>query len=59
MITLKQKIMDKMKAARWYAAKYIRVEETSIPTSQDNQVKIAVKFTGICESDLHEYSDGP
>ena len=51
--------MDKMKAARWYAAKYIRVEETSIPTSQDNQVKIAVKFTGICESDLHEYSDGP
>ena len=48
-----------MKAARWYAAKDIRVEETSIPTPNDNQVKIAVKFTGICGSDLHEYADGP
>ena len=51
--------MNMMKAARWYAAKDIRVEETSIPTPQDNQVKIAVMFTGICGSDLHEYSDGP
>ncbi|MBK6732136.1 MAG: 2,3-butanediol dehydrogenase [Bacteroidetes bacterium] len=51
--------MDKMKAARWYAAKDIRVEETSIPIPKDNQVKIAVKFTGICGSDLHEYSNGP
>lgn len=48
-----------MKAARWHAAKDIRVEETSIPTPKDNQVKIAVKFTGICGSDLHEYLDGP
>lgn len=48
-----------MKAARWYAAKDIRVEETEIPTPNDNQVKIAVKFTGICGSDLHEYTDGP
>ena len=51
--------MKMMKAARWYAAKDIRVEETSIPTPNDNQVKIAVKFTGICGSDLHEYVDGP
>jgi len=48
-----------MKAARWYAAKDIRVEETIIPTPNDNQVKIAVKFTGICGSDLHEYTNGP
>lgn len=48
-----------MKAARWHAAKDIRVEETSIPTPKDNQVKIAVKYTGICGSDLHEYLDGP
>lgn len=48
-----------MKAARWYAAKDIRVEETSIPTPNDDQVKIAVKYTGICGSDLHEYLDGP
>ncbi|MFA5667728.1 MAG: 2,3-butanediol dehydrogenase [Balneolaceae bacterium] len=51
--------MKTMKAARWYAAKDIRIEETSIPTPNDNQVKIAVKFTGICGSDLHEYTAGP
>lgn len=51
--------MATMKAARWYAAKDIRVENTEIPTPNDNQVKIAVKFTGICGSDLHEYTHGP
>ncbi|MFB9057966.1 2,3-butanediol dehydrogenase [Mariniflexile ostreae] len=51
--------MKTMKAARWHAAKDIRVEETSIPSPKENQVKIAVKFTGICGSDLHEYLDGP
>ncbi|WP_246126063.1 2,3-butanediol dehydrogenase [Bizionia myxarmorum] len=48
-----------MKAARWYAAKDIRVEETEVPSPKENQVKIAVKFTGICGSDLHEYTNGP
>lgn len=51
--------MATMKAARWYAAKDIRVEEMKIPTPKDNQVKIEVKFTGICGSDLHEYTHGP
>ena len=51
--------MTKMRAARWYAAKDIRVEETEIPTPNKNQVKIAVKFAGICGSDLHEYTHGP
>jgi (R,R)-butanediol dehydrogenase/meso-butanediol dehydrogenase/diacetyl reductase len=48
-----------MKAARWHAAKDIRVEETNIPTPNSHQVKIEVKFTGICGSDLHEYNHGP
>lgn len=52
-------MMATMKAARWYAAKDIRVEEAKIPTPNDNQVKIEVKFTGICGSDLHEYTHGP
>lgn len=43
-----------MKAARWYAAKDIRVEPTKIPSPQAGQVKIAVQFAGICGSDLHE-----
>ncbi|MCG2419185.1 2,3-butanediol dehydrogenase [Aequorivita sp. F47161] len=51
--------MTRMKAARWYAAKDIRVEETEVPSPKDKQVKIAVKFTGICGSDLHEYTHGP
>ena len=48
-----------MKAARWHAAKDVRVKETAIPTPNENQVKIEVKFTGICGSDLQEYNHGP
>ncbi|MHC5202105.1 2,3-butanediol dehydrogenase [Myroides sp. LJL119] len=51
--------MTKMKAARWHGAKDIRVEQIDIPTPGDNQVKVAVKFAGICGSDLHEYNHGP
>lgn len=51
--------MTKMKAARWHAAKDIRVEETEIPTTGAKQVKIEVQFAGICGSDLHEYTHGP
>ncbi|PZR21359.1 MAG: butanediol dehydrogenase [Flavobacterium psychrophilum] len=48
-----------MKAARWHAAKDIRVEQTEIPAAGKKQVKIEVQFTGICGSDLHEYTHGP
>lgn len=51
--------MSTMKAARWHAAKDIRVEETEIPVAGENQVRIAVEFAGICGSDLHEYKHGP
>lgn len=51
--------MATMKAARYYAAKDMRVEETLIPSVKRNQVKIEVKYAGICGSDLHEYSHGP
>ncbi|MBA6154602.1 2,3-butanediol dehydrogenase [Gelidibacter maritimus] len=51
--------MEMMKAARWHKAKDIRVEETKVPSPKENQVKIAVKFAGICGSDLHEYNAGP
>lgn len=51
--------MEKMKAARWHGVKDVRVEQVDIPVTGDNQVKIAVKFTGICGSDLHEYTHGP
>jgi (R,R)-butanediol dehydrogenase/meso-butanediol dehydrogenase/diacetyl reductase len=48
-----------MKAARWYAAKDIRVEQIEIPSPNKGQVKIAVQYAGICGSDLHEYVHGP
>lgn len=48
-----------MKAARWYGPKDIRVEDVPVPTTGEHQVKLAIKFTGICGSDLHEYLGGP
>jgi len=49
-----------MKAAVWYAKKDVRVEETSNPPSPaTGEVKIKVKWCGICGSDLHEYLAGP
>jgi (R,R)-butanediol dehydrogenase/meso-butanediol dehydrogenase/diacetyl reductase len=48
-----------MKAALWYKANDIRVEDVAEPTPGPGQVKIKVKWTGICGSDLHEYVAGP
>ncbi|WP_042147251.1 2,3-butanediol dehydrogenase [Paucisalibacillus sp. EB02] len=48
-----------MKAAVWYKAKDVRVEERDIPALEDNDVKVRVAWTGICGSDLHEYLHGP
>ena len=51
--------MAKMKAARWHNRKDVRVEELEIPQPKANQIKIEVKYCGICGSDLHEYLGGP
>jgi len=48
-----------MKAAVWHQAKDIRVEEVQEPKAGKGQVKIKVKWAGICGSDLHEYAAGP
>ncbi|WP_315288391.1 2,3-butanediol dehydrogenase [Leptotrichia massiliensis] len=49
-----------MKAARWHNRKDVRVEEVEVPEiTKENQIKIAVKYAGICGSDLHEYLGGP
>ena len=49
--------METMKAARWHGKKDVRIEEVEVPEVQPHQVKVAVKFTGICGTDLHEYLD--
>ncbi|RIY39138.1 butanediol dehydrogenase [Psittacicella hinzii] len=49
-----------MQAARWHKVNDIRVEEVEIPQIKDPyEVKLKVKFCGICGSDLHEYVAGP
>lgn len=48
-----------MKAALWYGKKDIRVEEVEEPKVTKGNVKIKVKWCGICGSDLHEYLVGP
>ncbi len=48
-----------MKAAIWYQQKDVRVEEVPEPVPGPGEVKIKVKWCGICGSDLHEYLEGP
>lgn len=48
-----------MKALRWHDQKDIRLEEIEEPVTGAGQVKMKVKWCGICGSDLHEYLGGP
>ncbi|MFC6040231.1 2,3-butanediol dehydrogenase [Paenisporosarcina macmurdoensis] len=48
-----------MRAAVWYKAQDIRVEEREVSVVLPNEVKIRVAWVGICGSDLHEYQEGP
>lgn len=48
-----------MKAAIWYGAKDVRVEDVPTAPPGPGEVTIEVAYCGICGSDLHEYADGP
>lgn len=49
-----------MKAAVWYKAKDLRVEDVPEPAIKGaHDVKVKVSCCGICGSDLHEYAAGP
>jgi len=48
-----------MKAARFYKAKDIRIDNIPEEMPKGDEVRIQVKWCGICGSDLHEYLDGP
>lgn len=48
-----------MKAVLWYGKNDVRVEEIEEPKVTENDVKVKVKWCGICGSDLHEYLGGP
>lgn len=48
-----------MKKAMYRGVRDIRVEEVPDPAPGPGEVKVAVKYCGICGSDLHEYLHGP
>jgi len=48
-----------MKALRFYGGKDLRLEDIPEPTTGPGEVKIKVKWCGICGSDMHEYLAGP
>jgi len=48
-----------MKATRYYGRHDIRTEDIPEPEVAAGYVKVKNEWTGICGTDLHEYSDGP
>jgi len=48
-----------MKAGVWYGKEDIRISEVAEPAVGKDQVKIRVRWCGICGTDIHEYQEGP
>jgi (R,R)-butanediol dehydrogenase/meso-butanediol dehydrogenase/diacetyl reductase len=48
-----------MKALRWHGKEDLRYEDVPKPSPEPGDVKVKVRWVGICGSDLHEYQDGP
>ncbi|TDB87870.1 2,3-butanediol dehydrogenase [Actinomadura sp. KC216] len=48
-----------MRAAIWYGARDVRVENVMPGAPGRGEVAVTVAYCGICGSDLHEYADGP
>jgi (R,R)-butanediol dehydrogenase/meso-butanediol dehydrogenase/diacetyl reductase len=48
-----------VKALKWYAKGDLRYEDVPEPSPGSGQVKVKVKWCGICGTDLHEYRAGP
>jgi (R,R)-butanediol dehydrogenase / meso-butanediol dehydrogenase / diacetyl reductase len=48
-----------MRKAVYYNIRDIRVEQVSDPEPGPGEVKVRLKYCGICGSDLHEYLHGP
>ena len=48
-----------MRAALWYKAKDMRVEEIPTPVAPAGKALVKIDRTGICGTDLEEYLLGP
>jgi 2-desacetyl-2-hydroxyethyl bacteriochlorophyllide A dehydrogenase len=51
--------MSTMKAVRYHGQRDIRLDDVPVPECPPGSVKIAIKYCGICGTDLHEYLHGP
>ena len=47
-----------MKAFRWHAVRDARLDEVSEPSPRDGEVKVKVKWCGICGGDVNAYDVG-
>jgi (R,R)-butanediol dehydrogenase / meso-butanediol dehydrogenase / diacetyl reductase len=48
-----------MRAAVFHGRRDLRLEEVPEPSPKPGEVKLRVRYNGICGSDLHEYYHGP
>ena len=48
-----------MKKAVYYGIRDVRVEEVAEPEAGIDEIKVKIRYCGICGSDLHEYLHGP
>src|SRR6476619_2564570 len=48
-----------MRAAVYHGRRDLRLEDVPEPVPQAGDVKLRVRYNGICGSDLHEYYAGP
>ena len=48
-----------MKKAVYYGIRDVRVDEVAEPEAGSGEIKVRIRYCGICGSDLHEYLHGP
>jgi len=48
-----------MRAARWHAARDVRVDTVPVPTAGPGQALVRVERVGLCGTDVEEYLHGP
>jgi len=48
-----------MKKAVYHGVRDVRVEEVAEPEAGSGEIKVKIRYCGICGSDLHEYLHGP